>query len=429
MSNSRHSVLLAFLGILLSTTGTSNLPCQINSKNGPINIRGMHYIPSTIGYEPSFDPYDSYYHPIHMRDIPLIKRVSNTIRISSISMDLNDNHTKFFELIKENNMNVIFTFSLKNYHLFSGAQNSGHKLREETKSIMQNLEKFINNHKKYSSIIMWCLGGIDDDYFNAESIDPIFNGQLSLLLKLLIRTIKETDTLNRKISIGVTGMIDSIVMQQVRSELNFDCFILRVMANEPHRVEYTVTKALLNNSKPLIIQFSASAWDRFSNSEKLINQSQHVQRILEVLNRTKLTSHIYEEWSDQWFRGDTAACGWERPYYHSPCGFIGISEKKDSIIKHLSYSELEYQGMNSQFELYGSHCIRVRDALATYSKKQVHSKVPFKAGKTFCQSIYPYFFRLEFDNPMLLYGLAPAVILGLFDVVLWYIYQDRKSVV
>jgi len=103
-------------------------------------VHGIYYVPSFIGLNPlsthgQSDLYSSFMSPIHERDLPLMGKIGNYIRLTGSSTRYLTND--FLNLCVENNLKVILTWSFMEYDVRTLG------VRDLKRQIKSDFEEFV----------------------------------------------------------------------------------------------------------------------------------------------------------------------------------------------------------------------------------------------------------------------------------------------
>lgn len=362
-----------------------------------------------------------------------------------------NNHDNFFKVVEKNKLTAIMTFSFNRYAITAAAKNSGLQLKQETETIIADFEKFIVNHRDQKSVKMWVLGDVSDDGFaqttESES-NGALNGQIGILLENLFVTLQRLDPIHRRFGVGVkTPNARSSIVVQLSNQLNWDiwqyCWILHVGENIAENI--VGFGGVVNGSDvPCIVQPAASAWDPYELAENWGGQAGNltafISNISDLANPRDLQSHIVQEWADQWWRGIDPDCGSNRPYFHTPdCGELTVANVYAAVTS-LRYEYTEHQGLAEQVDMYGRHCLNVRDAFNAYIRVlNEHAdmwggtKTELQVDNPYCALLWvPFVFNLDlFSNEFSqrwLFGIyLPIAVLLFLNCALWWRWKKKTK--
>lgn len=372
--------------LLLSFVGS-----VFGGKRGNVsNVHGVYYFPSVIGINPlssagQTDLYNDYFTPVHERDLNLIGQVGNYIRLSGSATRYLT--TDFLDLCQERNIGVILTWSFMEYNL------RVNDIRTWKTLIALEFADFVRKFRSHSAVKMWSFGdlydpifGQDDQNEHPDSTDymgKLINTLLYPLYGDLVRL-----TVDNPKPIGVSFYVNTgdstalaqtnMMIREINNMMPDLDFWIPVFTGEDllsssvysFRVPGDMWAALDPTStasrKAIIVQFTNTAYQESQFRRDVLSQNINAAVVLDkVLNPTQnvpgsttrtpainLAGIIFQEWSDQWWRGDTAyGCnsGLSQPFFQSRCS-------------------RGFQGMVAQYNQFGQHCIKMRPVVTLFGR-------------------------------------------------------------
>lgn len=398
----------------------------------PINdfVHGVYYVPSYIGLNPhsshgQSDLYSSFMTPIHERDLPLMGQIGNYIRLTGSATRYLTND--FLDLCTKNNLKVIVTWSFMEYNVRTLG------VRELKRQIKSDFEEFVVAHKDHPAIAIWTFGDVFDPLFSQDdqSAFPPNDEFVSSMIDLLVDLY---NTLNKyphgPVCVNMfANLLDSAAMEVAAGTMTtlglripFECWILgftteELLNKDRNTTGFGLTPKFLaavnsGHTRQVLAQFATSAYDAATFRRVTTHQDYLLAAAVRLFRNPlppgatmiNVSGIIVQEWSDQWWRGDTmVACdsGRQQPYFQSRClrGF---------------------QGLTQQYDQLGSHCIRLRPAVLTFGRAKgrdwnfirsaaffnesdlVHSPGslggPFNGlspDQSFCTMVFPAVFQLK----------------------------------
>jgi hypothetical protein len=414
------------------------------------------YEPTMIGSGIGSNPYSPVFRKVHEDDAKIMMQVgANTIRVNDLSLSRFRQHNKreqLFDTMHSHGICTILSLPLVDGSIFLTGQNIN--ARAETKVLFKN---FVEENVEKSGLLAWGL--LDPTLTYGLTRNPEVALQILNFLKMsagVVRTseiksigsnhtrYRSNHTISHQICLPVF-LIDFYEVEVVNrfDTIDFDFWIVNLKGVSVRDIATLFDVFVASNStKPVVFQFSSSAWSFDDMTEDANTQAIHLASVLAVLveleqkheKRFGSFGYLYEELSDDWAidpisQGYCSSKDAANPYVHHGCLQIWHTNQgagNDAV----TFVSMGFNGLVSVFDTLLRHCYRFRmnstRTLGTFfgvNKSGLNNlnEVQCHSGRTLI--------RVTSSGALLLlhYGLIGMAIVAIMIWALWLLIQRCRS--